>query len=150
METLYIKGLCRNEWISNISITKSIQHLSHTGYYYECFDKIICLLFPLIFILSANYEEQCVSAINLSLLQNPVFISGVSWLSSEAPMSNLLSAQNQTAWFRQDFLWVHCLSKPDSCWTCYASPSWEGRKAPQEWIVSYPSTWNGLVTIVSV
>jgi hypothetical protein len=53
---------------SFLRILQSIQHLSRTGYYYECFDKIIRLLFPLIFILSADYEEQCVSPINLSLL----------------------------------------------------------------------------------
>jgi hypothetical protein len=66
-------------------------------------------------------------------------------------MFDLLSAQNQTAWFRQDFLWVHCLSKPDCHQTCHASALWEGGKAPQKkWIVSYLSMWNSLVNIVSV
>jgi hypothetical protein len=41
-----------------LRILKSIQQLSRTGYYYECFDGIIHLLFLLIFILSADYEEQ--------------------------------------------------------------------------------------------
>jgi Plavaka transposase len=53
---------------SFLHILKSIQRLSRTGYYYKCFNKIIRLLFPSIFILSADYEEQYVSPINLSLL----------------------------------------------------------------------------------
>ncbi|KIM78816.1 hypothetical protein PILCRDRAFT_10760 [Piloderma croceum F 1598] len=48
---------------SFLRILKSIRHLSRTGYCYKCFDKVVHLLFPLIFILSTDYEEQCFMAL---------------------------------------------------------------------------------------
>ncbi|EPQ59138.1 hypothetical protein GLOTRDRAFT_103193 [Gloeophyllum trabeum ATCC 11539] len=40
-----------------------VEKYARTGYAFECADKIIRLLFPIILILSADYEEQCVMAL---------------------------------------------------------------------------------------
>ncbi|KAG1802204.1 uncharacterized protein HD556DRAFT_1196826, partial [Suillus plorans] len=34
-----------------------------TGYSYKCFDQILCWLFPILLILSADYEEQCMMSL---------------------------------------------------------------------------------------
>jgi hypothetical protein len=39
-------------------LLESIVQLRHTGYWFEGLDKIRYLLWPLILILSADYEEQ--------------------------------------------------------------------------------------------
>ncbi|KAG2156288.1 hypothetical protein DEU56DRAFT_867752 [Suillus clintonianus] len=41
----------------------SVVKLSTTGYWFECGDGIQCHLWPLILILSADYEEQCIMAL---------------------------------------------------------------------------------------
>ncbi|KAH7903322.1 hypothetical protein BJ138DRAFT_1020830, partial [Hygrophoropsis aurantiaca] len=44
-------------------LLESISLLSKTGYAHKCYDKVLRYLFPLILILSADYEEQCVMAL---------------------------------------------------------------------------------------
>ncbi|KAG2155790.1 uncharacterized protein EDB93DRAFT_1262085 [Suillus bovinus] len=44
-------------------LLKSIALLSKTGCWVMCWDNIKCLFYPLILILSADYEEQCVMAL---------------------------------------------------------------------------------------
>ncbi|KAG2116966.1 hypothetical protein DEU56DRAFT_874124 [Suillus clintonianus] len=41
----------------------SVEKHSKTGYWFECADGIQCFLWPLILILSADYEEQCIMAL---------------------------------------------------------------------------------------
>ncbi|KAG2061016.1 hypothetical protein BDR06DRAFT_966818 [Suillus hirtellus] len=48
---------------SFFKLLESIIQISGTGYWFECSDAIQCLLWPLILILSADYEEQCVIAL---------------------------------------------------------------------------------------
>ncbi|KAG2068362.1 hypothetical protein BDR04DRAFT_1119853 [Suillus decipiens] len=44
-------------------LLKSLAPLSKTGFWVKCWDGIECLFYPLILILSADYEEQCVMAL---------------------------------------------------------------------------------------
>ncbi|KAF8123980.1 hypothetical protein EV363DRAFT_1403462 [Boletus edulis] len=44
-------------------LLESIIELSKVGFAYKCFDEIIRVLYPIILILSADYEEQCVMAL---------------------------------------------------------------------------------------
>ncbi|KAG6370447.1 hypothetical protein JVT61DRAFT_12066 [Boletus reticuloceps] len=44
---------------SFLKLLEALIHLSLTGYKHTCYDEVIHWLFPLILILSANYEEQC-------------------------------------------------------------------------------------------
>ncbi|KAG2049418.1 hypothetical protein BDR06DRAFT_893895, partial [Suillus hirtellus] len=37
-----------------------VAQYSKTGYAHKCFDQILHWLFPILLILSADYEEQCV------------------------------------------------------------------------------------------
>ncbi|KAG1788983.1 uncharacterized protein HD556DRAFT_1433910 [Suillus plorans] len=48
---------------SFLKLLESIIQISRTGYWFECGDAIRRLLWPLILILSADYEEQCVMAL---------------------------------------------------------------------------------------
>ncbi|KAG1850125.1 hypothetical protein F4604DRAFT_1934564 [Suillus subluteus] len=48
---------------SFLKLLESVIQISRTGYWFECGDAIRCLLWPLILILSADYEEQCVMAL---------------------------------------------------------------------------------------
>ncbi|KAI5992569.1 hypothetical protein F5J12DRAFT_907373 [Pisolithus orientalis] len=41
-------------------LLEKVAELSKVGYLHECYDKVLCWLFPLVLILSANYEELCV------------------------------------------------------------------------------------------
>ncbi|KAI6013281.1 hypothetical protein EDC04DRAFT_2870836 [Pisolithus marmoratus] len=41
-------------------LLKKVTELSKVGYLYECYDKVLRWLFPIILILSADYEELCV------------------------------------------------------------------------------------------
>ncbi|KAI6035879.1 hypothetical protein EDC04DRAFT_2604787 [Pisolithus marmoratus] len=41
-------------------LLKKVAKLSKVGYLYECYDKVLQWLFPIILILSADYEELCV------------------------------------------------------------------------------------------
>ncbi|KIO04654.1 hypothetical protein M404DRAFT_26107 [Pisolithus tinctorius Marx 270] len=50
---------------ASLCIIDRLAELSKLGYKYECYDKITRWLFPLILILSADYEEQCM----MSLIQ---------------------------------------------------------------------------------
>ncbi|KAF8433108.1 hypothetical protein L210DRAFT_3650004 [Boletus edulis BED1] len=45
---------------SFLKLLESIIELSKVGFAYKCFDEIIRVLYPIILILSAGYEEQCV------------------------------------------------------------------------------------------
>ncbi|KAI6000201.1 hypothetical protein F5J12DRAFT_784505 [Pisolithus orientalis] len=38
-------------------LLEKVAELSKVGYLHECYDKVLCWLFPLVLILSANYEE---------------------------------------------------------------------------------------------
>ncbi|KAH7927024.1 hypothetical protein BV22DRAFT_1153995 [Leucogyrophana mollusca] len=51
-------------------ILESIAPHSKTGFWFECLDGIVRLFFPLILILSADYEEQCVMALIRGLRSN--------------------------------------------------------------------------------
>ncbi|KAG8220339.1 hypothetical protein J3R82DRAFT_3484 [Butyriboletus roseoflavus] len=42
---------------------ESIAAFSHVGFTYKCFDEIVCILYPLILILLADYKEQYVMAL---------------------------------------------------------------------------------------
>ncbi|KAI6006349.1 hypothetical protein F5J12DRAFT_905767 [Pisolithus orientalis] len=46
-----------------LCIIDRLAELSKLGYKYECYDKITQWLFPLILILSADYEEQCMMSL---------------------------------------------------------------------------------------
>ncbi|KAI6146925.1 hypothetical protein BKA82DRAFT_35708 [Pisolithus tinctorius] len=46
-----------------LCIIDRLAELSKLGYKYECYDKITRWLFPLILILSADYEEQCMMSL---------------------------------------------------------------------------------------
>ncbi|KAI6005210.1 hypothetical protein F5J12DRAFT_905946 [Pisolithus orientalis] len=46
-----------------LCIIDRLAELSKLGYKYECYDKITWQLFPLILILSADYEEQCMMSL---------------------------------------------------------------------------------------
>ncbi|KAG2090891.1 uncharacterized protein F5147DRAFT_764362 [Suillus discolor] len=48
---------------SFLKLLESVIQISRTGYLFECGDAIQRLLWPLILILSADYEEQCVMAL---------------------------------------------------------------------------------------
>ncbi|KAF8427564.1 hypothetical protein L210DRAFT_3614930 [Boletus edulis BED1] len=48
---------------SFLKLLESIIELSKVGFAYKCFDEIIRVLYPIILILSADYEEQCVMAL---------------------------------------------------------------------------------------
>ncbi|KAI6146828.1 hypothetical protein BKA82DRAFT_4330327 [Pisolithus tinctorius] len=41
-------------------LLEKVVELSKVSYLHECYDKVLCWLFPLVLILSANYEELCV------------------------------------------------------------------------------------------
>ncbi|KAG0695435.1 hypothetical protein DFH29DRAFT_780891, partial [Suillus ampliporus] len=41
-----------------LKLLELVVQYSKTGYSHQCFDKIICWLFPILLILSADYEEQ--------------------------------------------------------------------------------------------
>ncbi|KAI5987144.1 hypothetical protein F5J12DRAFT_916092 [Pisolithus orientalis] len=41
-------------------LLEKVVELSKVGYLHECYNKVLCWLFPLVLILSANYEELCV------------------------------------------------------------------------------------------
>ncbi|KAH7919486.1 hypothetical protein BV22DRAFT_1075186 [Leucogyrophana mollusca] len=51
-------------------ILESIAPHSRTGFWFECLDKVVRLFFPLILILSADYEEQCVMTLIRGLRSN--------------------------------------------------------------------------------
>ncbi|KAI6139487.1 hypothetical protein BKA82DRAFT_154160, partial [Pisolithus tinctorius] len=38
-------------------LLKKVAELSKVGYLHECYNKVLCWLFPLVLILSADYEE---------------------------------------------------------------------------------------------
>ncbi|KAI6140797.1 hypothetical protein BKA82DRAFT_4331799 [Pisolithus tinctorius] len=40
-------------------LLEKVAELSKVGYLHECYDKVLCWLFPLVLILSADYEELC-------------------------------------------------------------------------------------------
>ncbi|TFK25318.1 hypothetical protein FA15DRAFT_703863 [Coprinopsis marcescibilis] len=44
------------------NILESIVEYSKTGYFFQCGDHVKCRVFPIVMILSADYEEQCVMA----------------------------------------------------------------------------------------
>ncbi|KAG1857471.1 hypothetical protein F4604DRAFT_1589912 [Suillus subluteus] len=46
-----------------LKLLESVIQISRTGYWFECGDAIRRLLWPLILILSADYEEQCIMAL---------------------------------------------------------------------------------------
>ncbi|KAG2121427.1 hypothetical protein DEU56DRAFT_873780 [Suillus clintonianus] len=48
---------------SFLKLLESVIQISRTGYWFECGDAIRRLLWPLILILSADYEEQCIMAL---------------------------------------------------------------------------------------
>ncbi|KAG0700922.1 hypothetical protein DFH29DRAFT_982909 [Suillus ampliporus] len=48
---------------SFLKLLESIIQFSRTGYWFECGDAIRRLIWPLILILSADYEEQCIMAL---------------------------------------------------------------------------------------
>ncbi|EPQ59880.1 hypothetical protein GLOTRDRAFT_103770 [Gloeophyllum trabeum ATCC 11539] len=45
------------------AVLKAVAEYSRTGYHFKCADQIIRFLFPIVLILSADYEEQCVMAL---------------------------------------------------------------------------------------
>ncbi|KAG2057487.1 hypothetical protein BDR06DRAFT_980881 [Suillus hirtellus] len=48
---------------SFLKLLELIVQYSKTGYVHQCFDMIICWLFPILLILSADYEEQCMMSL---------------------------------------------------------------------------------------
>ncbi|KIK78025.1 hypothetical protein PAXRUDRAFT_17112 [Paxillus rubicundulus Ve08.2h10] len=48
---------------SFLKLLSEVAQHSTTGYAHMCYDKIMCWLFPLILILSADYEEQCMMSL---------------------------------------------------------------------------------------
>ncbi|KAG2132824.1 uncharacterized protein EDB93DRAFT_1242892 [Suillus bovinus] len=48
---------------SFVKILLNLEQYSKTGYLYMCYDKIMRWLFPVILILSADYEEQCMMSL---------------------------------------------------------------------------------------
>ncbi|KIJ21105.1 hypothetical protein PAXINDRAFT_160453 [Paxillus involutus ATCC 200175] len=46
--------------VSFLKLLETISTLSRTGFSHKCYNGITCWLFPLILILSVDYEEQCV------------------------------------------------------------------------------------------
>ncbi|KAG0700512.1 hypothetical protein DFH29DRAFT_876568 [Suillus ampliporus] len=48
---------------SFVKFLELVVQYSKTGYSYKCFDQIICWLFPILLILSADYEEQCMMSL---------------------------------------------------------------------------------------
>ncbi|KAG0695762.1 hypothetical protein DFH29DRAFT_984879 [Suillus ampliporus] len=48
---------------SFIKFLELVVQYSKTGYSYKCFDQILRWLFPILLILSANYEEQCMMSL---------------------------------------------------------------------------------------
>ncbi|KAG2029665.1 hypothetical protein BDR03DRAFT_880244 [Suillus americanus] len=48
---------------SFVKILLNLEQYSRTGYSYMCYDKIMRWLFPVILILSADYEEQCMMSL---------------------------------------------------------------------------------------
>jgi hypothetical protein len=43
------------------TVIESIAKFSKTGCWFRCSDGVTCWLFPIVLILSADYEEQCMS-----------------------------------------------------------------------------------------
>ncbi|KAG1904216.1 uncharacterized protein F5891DRAFT_1126635 [Suillus fuscotomentosus] len=48
---------------SFVKLLVNLDQFSKTGYSYSCYDKILCWLFPVILILSGDYEEQCMMSL---------------------------------------------------------------------------------------
>ncbi|KAG1769707.1 hypothetical protein EV702DRAFT_1181706 [Suillus placidus] len=48
---------------SFVKLLVNLDQFSKTGYSYLCYDKILCWLFPVILILSGDYEEQCMMSL---------------------------------------------------------------------------------------